>query len=121
MNRPTPESVLSYERVSSFWTSPASGSTSAPASAFSTRSHRWRPRPWAHTVILVTHHVEEIPPAVSHVLLLKGGAVLAAGPKEGVLTQAAITRAFDTALELHVRSGRYSVHPLPTEHAHPLA
>ena len=35
----------------------------------------------APTLVLVTHHVEEIMPAFSHVLILKDGAVLAAGPK----------------------------------------
>src|SRR6266446_2517195 len=37
------------------------------------------------TLVLVTHHVEEITPVFSHVLVLKGGKVLAAGRKSQVL------------------------------------
>ncbi len=41
---------------------------------------------YAPTMVLVTHHVEEIPPGFTHVLLLKGGAVVAEGPLEMALT-----------------------------------
>ena len=36
--------------------------------------------PYAPAIVLVTHHVEEIPPGFTHVLLLRGGRVVAAGP-----------------------------------------
>ena len=36
--------------------------------------------PFAPTTVLVTHHVEEIPAAFSHVLLMRGGKVVGAGP-----------------------------------------
>ena len=48
----------------------------------------------APTLVLVTHHVEEIMPAFSHVLVLKGGRVLAAGTKARILTSATLSRAF---------------------------
>jgi iron complex transport system ATP-binding protein len=63
----------------------------------------------APTMVLVTHHVEEIMPVFSHVLLLKAGAVLAAGEKRRVLTSAMLSRAFEGPLRLARRHGRYTV------------
>src|SRR3989454_941689 len=45
------------------------------------------------TLVLVTHHVEEIMPAFTHVLVLKEGKVLAAGAKKKVLTSAVFSKA----------------------------
>ena len=45
-------------------------------------------------VIMVTHHIEEIPPGVSHALVLKDGGILAAGPVEESLTSAVLSEAF---------------------------
>lgn len=59
------------------------------------------------SLILVTHHIEEIPPAITHVLVLRGGRVLAAGPKADVLTPAVLGRAFGVRLEIDRRHGRY--------------
>ena len=42
--------------------------------------------PFAPTTVLVTHHVEEIPVAFSHVLLMRGGKVVGAGPMADTLT-----------------------------------
>jgi len=61
------------------------------------------------TLVLVTHHVEEIMPVFSHVLLLRRGEVLAAGPKGKVLTSAMLSRAFDASVKLRNRRGRYSM------------
>lgn len=61
----------------------------------------------AATLILVTHHIEEIPPAFSHVLVLKNGQVLSAGPKKEVLTGATLSRAFDLSVEVEHHYGRY--------------
>lgn len=57
--------------------------------------------------VLVTHHVEEIPPEISHVLLLKGGRVLAAGAKGAVLNAANLSEAFDITLHVCEERGRY--------------
>src|SRR6478736_3102177 len=46
------------------------------------------------TLVLVTHHVEEIMPLFSHVLLLQAGRSIAAGPRDAVLTSAALSRVF---------------------------
>ncbi len=63
----------------------------------------------APTLVLVTHHVEEIMPAFSHVLILQSGRVLASGPKPKVLTSAALSSAFNSSVQLKSRSGRYSL------------
>lgn len=63
----------------------------------------------APTLVLVTHHVEEIMPAFSHVLVLKGGRVLASGPKMKVLTSATLSRAFGAPVKLGGHRQRYSL------------
>ena len=67
----------------------------------------------APTMILVTHHVEEIISMFSHVLILKAGRVLAAGPRARVLTSKILSNAFDAPVHLARARGRYSlsVHP----------
>jgi len=55
-------------------------------------------------LVLVTHHVEEITPAFSHALLLRGGRVHAAGPRERVLTSENLSATFGAPLRL-ARSG----------------
>jgi iron complex transport system ATP-binding protein len=61
----------------------------------------------APTLILVTHHVEEIAPVFSHVLLLKDGRVLAQGRKVEVLTSELLSRAFRASVTLHSRNHHY--------------
>jgi iron complex transport system ATP-binding protein len=58
--------------------------------------------------VLVTHHVEEIPIGTTHVLLLRGGRVLAAGPLAAVLTADALGEAFGLPLELERRGDRFA-------------
>ena len=62
----------------------------------------------APTLILVTHHVEEVMPVFSHVLLLKAGRVLARGTKTAVLTSESLSRAFDSRVRLKSENGRYT-------------
>jgi iron complex transport system ATP-binding protein len=61
----------------------------------------------APTLVLVTHHVEEIMPVFSHALILKSGKVLAAGKKNSVLDARNLSRAFNAAIQLRKKSGRY--------------
>jgi iron complex transport system ATP-binding protein len=68
----------------------------------------------APTLVLVTHHVEEIMPAFSHVLILKNGAVLAAGPKGKILTSGTLARAFRAPVRLRHHRGRYSLAVSPS-------
>jgi iron complex transport system ATP-binding protein len=63
----------------------------------------------APTLVLVTHHVEEIMPAFSHVLVLKDGRVLASGRKPEVLTSSTLTRAFEAPLRVKRNRERYSL------------
>jgi iron complex transport system ATP-binding protein len=59
-------------------------------------------------MVLVTHHVEEIPPGFDHVLLLRDGTVEAAGPLEEVLTPQHLSRTFGIDLEVEQHRGRWS-------------
>jgi iron complex transport system ATP-binding protein len=61
----------------------------------------------APTLVLVTHHVEEIMPVFSHVLVLKKGRVLAAGEKLKTLIAEMLSRAFNARVRLQRRTGRY--------------
>ncbi len=57
--------------------------------------------------VLVTHHVEEIPPGYGHILMLSGGRVVAAGPIDRVLTDRALSEAFDMHLQLERLGDRW--------------
>lgn len=63
--------------------------------------------PHAPTLVLVTHHVEEIIPLFTHVLLLRGGKTLAAGPKADVLTSARLTTTFGAPVAVRRVGARY--------------
>jgi len=63
--------------------------------------------PDSPAVVLVTHHVEEIPDGFGHIVILAGGSVLAAGPIDEVLTSASLTACFDQPLRLERREGRF--------------
>ncbi len=62
----------------------------------------------APAMVLVTHHVEEIPPGFTHAMLLKQGRVVAAGPIEQALTSETLSDTFDLALTLQHTDGRYT-------------
>jgi iron complex transport system ATP-binding protein len=51
-------------------------------------------------LVLVTHHVEEITPSFSHLLLLRSGRAVASGPRRGVLTSANFSAAFGAPVRL---------------------
>ena len=59
-------------------------------------------------LVLVTHHVEEIPPGFTHALLLRQGKVFAAGPVDEVLTAETLSGAFDLDLVVDKVDGRWS-------------
>jgi iron complex transport system ATP-binding protein len=64
--------------------------------------------PMSPATVLVSHHVEEIPPGFTHVLLLRDGAVVAAGPLDTTLTEDALSETFALPLELDVHDGRFA-------------
>jgi iron complex transport system ATP-binding protein len=57
--------------------------------------------------VLVTHHVDEIPPGFTHVLLMRDGRALAAGPLDETLTAARLSACFGLDLVLERRGDRY--------------
>lgn len=59
-------------------------------------------------VVLVTHHVEEIPPGFTHVLLLQAGSILASGPLSATLDSDSLSACFGLPLEVENRAGRWS-------------
>jgi iron complex transport system ATP-binding protein len=59
------------------------------------------------TVILVTHHVEEIIPEITRVILLKQGRVALEGAKRDVLTSAHLTTVYGAPVELHEVDGYF--------------
>lgn len=63
------------------------------------------------TIILVTHHIHEIPPEIERIVLLKNGRIIADGPKKTVLTEQAMTELFATRLRLLESGGFYQVVP----------
>jgi len=65
------------------------------------------------TLVLVTHHVEEIMPVFSHVLILKRGRVLAAGAKAEVLGAKLLSQAFNARTRLQEANGRYTLNVAP--------
>ncbi|HWD20347.1 MAG TPA: ATP-binding cassette domain-containing protein [Verrucomicrobiae bacterium] len=63
----------------------------------------------APALALVTHHVEEIMPVFSHILLLRAGRVAAQGIKKTVLNSRNLSETFGAPLRLRARQGRYSL------------
>ena len=61
------------------------------------------PRPAA--IVLVSHHVEEIPPGFSHALVLADGQAVAAGPLDDVLRGDVFSRAFGLPIVIERRGG----------------
>jgi iron complex transport system ATP-binding protein len=62
----------------------------------------------APPMVLVTHHVEEIPAHFSHVLLLRNGQVVTAGPIGQALTSESLTACFGLPLVLTGQAGRFT-------------
>ena len=62
----------------------------------------------APAMILVSHHVEEIPPDFTHVLMLRAGRVVAAGPMEATMTEENLAWTFGMPFVLRREAGRYS-------------
>lgn len=61
------------------------------------------------TIILVTHHLEEIFEEISQVVLIKQGHIYAQGKKEELLNDAHLSHVFDLPLHVKCEKGRYFV------------
>ena len=59
-------------------------------------------------LVLVTHHVDEIPRGFTHALLLRDGRVVASGPIEQSLTAGRLSQCFGLDLVLEQRDGRWT-------------
>ena len=72
---------------------------------------------YAPATILVSHHVEEIPPGFTHALLLREGRVVAGGPLPDVLTGEQLSATFGMRLLLDEADGRYTARRVARRHA----
>ena len=62
-------------------------------------------------VILVTHHIHEIPPEVTRVILMKEGCVVEDGDKDQILTNTNLTNLFDWPIKVIKENGYYQAIP----------
>jgi len=69
--------------------------------------------PDAPATVLVTHHVEEIPPGVTHALLMREGRVVAAGLAREVLRSGPLSETFGLRLVVERRAGRWYARARP--------
>ncbi|HEX7579725.1 MAG TPA: ABC transporter ATP-binding protein, partial [Thermoanaerobaculia bacterium] len=58
-------------------------------------------------LLLVTHHIEDIPPEVDRVVMLRSGRIFADGPKVDLLTTAKLSELFGIPAEVEKRDGVY--------------
>jgi len=62
-------------------------------------------------IVIVTHHLNEIPPEVDRVILLQGGSVVADGDKQTVLTGEQLSRVYETPIKVAEVDGYYLAYP----------
>ena len=88
-----------------------------PGRAGATRPTERAPTERPPTVLFITHHVEELPPATSHVLLLSDGRPAATGAPEQVLSPPVLSPVYGCPVEVRRSGGRYyaEVHPAAWE------
>ncbi|GLW59564.1 ABC transporter ATP-binding protein [Kitasatospora phosalacinea] len=68
---------------------------------------------YAPSMVMVTHHVEEIVPGMTHVLMIRQGKVMTAGPIETTLTARNLSHCFGLPLTLEQRGDRWTAQGLP--------
>lgn len=68
--------------------------------------------PSSPAMVLVTHHLEEIPRGMTHALLLADGGIVACGPIREVLTNDLLSRTFGLPLEVSEDAGRWTARAL---------
>ena len=71
--------------------------------------------PDAPATIFITHHPDEIVPAISHVLLLSEGRAVASGPKDAVMTAPLLSETFGLPLQVAHDAGRFWVRAVRKE------
>lgn len=70
--------------------------------------------PKAPMIVLVTHHVEEVPDGFTHAILLRKGAVVAAGPLDEVFTERNLSKCFGLPLTVEHRQARWTARAVAT-------
>jgi iron complex transport system ATP-binding protein len=86
---------------------PAAGLDLGARERLVTRLRQLATDPTSPPVVFVTHHVEEIPPGFTHLLLLRKGRAVAAGPLAETLTSDHLSEAFDLDVTIDEVDGRY--------------
>jgi iron complex transport system ATP-binding protein len=69
--------------------------------------------PRSPILVLVTHHVEEVPAGFTHAMLMRAGAVLTAGPIAEVFTERNLSRCFGVPLIVERRASRWTARAVP--------
>jgi iron complex transport system ATP-binding protein len=64
------------------------------------------------SLVLVTHHLNDIPPEIERLVVLKDGKVVADGPKSSTLTGELLSQVYETPLELTEIEGHYFAYPV---------
>lgn len=59
------------------------------------------------SMLIATHHIDEIIPEIDRVILLQEGKILADGPKQKVLTSSNLSRLYGTPIDISQRNGWY--------------
>jgi len=87
---------------------PAAGLDLGAREGLLARLARLAADPAVPPLVLVTHHLEEIPPGVTHAALLRRGRLVAAGPVGEVLTDVRVSDAFGVDVAVERRGGRWA-------------
>ncbi len=66
--------------------------------------------PYVPAVVLVTHHLEEVPPGFTHAALLAGGRLLVAGALDEVLTDATVSKCYGVRVTVERNGDRWWAH-----------
>ena len=67
--------------------------------------------------ILVSHHVEEIPPGFTHAIALRGGACVAQGPLDEVVNASVLSETFGMPLDVAKEDGRFTARRRSRRHS----
>ena len=64
-----------------------------------------------HNIVIVTHHLNEIPPEIERIIVLKDGTVAADGEKSTILTDALLSAVYETSVRVARLDGYYLAYP----------
>ena len=63
--------------------------------------------PNSPSMVIVTHHVEEIPSGITHVLLMRDGKSIASGPIDQVISSVTLSATYGVPVNVHQNDGRW--------------